>query len=211
MNFKNILNLPFHELLSPGVMAARDVSSGKMQLLASNSLVTLLIRTITAFNEGSFNNLELQKSFNLNQVELLLISKFELPDDIPENTMPLVIRLRTKEQRGILEANGLALYSVPNEPKITAKVIIKRGFYPQVILRSANYSKLYVQKLFKTVPEAEDYIKSTDLIQMILDTKGSAKLYKPAAELPLASSQAVESNEVTQTLIENEEENTDVL
>lgn len=210
MNFKNILKLPFHELLSPGVMAARDVVTGKLQLLSSTSLVTLLLRTINSFNEGSFQNRELQQSFSRGEIELLLISTFELPDGLTEGTRPLVVRLKSREQEEILQSMGLPVLPVINSPKITAKVVIKRGFHPQVILRSANNSKLYVQKLFKTVPEAEDYVKSTDLITMIVETKGSVKLYKPAAELPLASSQAVESNEVTQTAIENEEENTEV-
>lgn len=210
MNFKNILKLPFYELLPPGVMAVRDVSSGKTLILSGNSLVSVLTRTIKEFNEGSFNHRELQQRFTEGNVELLFVSTFDIPEGTSPSISPIIGRIRAKEQYDLLVSAGIPMYEIKNVPKIKAKVIIRRGFYPQVILRSANNSKLYIQKLFKTVAEAEDYVKSTDLIQMLLDSKGISKFYKPPGELALSSRQAVESNAVTQTAIENEEENTKV-
>lgn len=205
---KNALTTPFIELYTPGVIAARCTVTGLTQLLSGFNLSLVLARVIETFEEGSFSSRELQQSFDNGTVELLFVAAYE---DMPamklhKSTEPIVLRLKTKEVWDELnkEPGLYKLLPLSNTPKIKTKILLKRGHPPQVRLMSANGSKIYVQKHFLTMEQAESYLASTSMIQMVIDTNGSSKVFKPSPAVPdLASGQAVESSEATQTLLIN--------
>lgn len=184
---QDVLSLTVREALGPGVVAL--VSQGDMccQILHTRSMVKLLSRLMDDLESNRYRNREIQDKYNKGLLELRLLDTVSIIETIEAITIKdLILKYAVLIETSRLQSNGYRV--IPNGPPvdITAKAVVAGKFKHrtiQVSVTLARGTKYFVQKVFLSLDEARAYLASTDLVQVLIDTKGVILPFKP--EIPV--------------------------
>lgn len=175
---KELLELSVKEVLQPGVIALVSQEGMICQVLHSRSIVKLLGRLIDELEGNRYRNRVIQEKYNIQALEIKLLGFVDISDVESVHIRDLILRQVALDY--CKELHGLGYTLVNNAPPVEFKVksVLEsraRAKSPQVVLSIARGTRYFVQKGFNTVAEAEAYIASTSIVQVLKDTLGSRK------------------------------------
>ena len=170
-----------NELVSlnkPGILSLKDSKSGLTQVLFGKSVVKRVLAAIDLLQENSYPNRELQEAFNNGTLEFSLVELIEDKYLINDVVLDMVMRYKSASHLEAMTATGTLVVPMYNPPALTVKPRLLRREHPQVVVVTARNKKLYVQKEFTGSKDINRYIVDTDILQVLIDTKGINKPYR---------------------------------
>lgn len=180
----NLLDVPIKETFRPGIIALVSQEDKTIQIVHSRSIVKLLARIADDLVSNKHSNRLMQEKYNLGQLGIVLLENVDFDDRVISSNVgirDLILRHKSNLHAEALRTQGYTIANAYNPVSFDIKCVIlsrRRATGPQVRIKITRGTKYYVQKLFDTVTEAEEYIKNTDMIMMLSDTNGSLKPFK---------------------------------
>lgn len=171
----DLLSLSVSEVLKPGVIALVSQEGMLCQVLHTRSIVKLLGRLIDELESNEYRNRVIQEKYNSRNLEIKLLGYVDLDDVVSINIKDLILRHKSLDYCKQMFEAGYTLLNGAPPVEFTVKSSIegpKRNRCPQVKVSIARGTKYFVQKPFNSVSEAEAYINSTDVVQVLKDTLG---------------------------------------
>jgi hypothetical protein len=174
----DILDLPIRGSDVPAVIAIINNNTKQAQVLHTKSLISLMSRLMNQLGNNKYRNREVQDWYNSGACSFVLL-------DTPGMDDSLILRYIASEKSKELVKSGYSVISSYNalQLKIVVRASVRAGV--RVVVSTARNVKYSIR--FSTVPEANKYLASTRIVDILYDATSGQNYHETNEGTPEVS------------------------